>query len=303
MASFASFNVNTTLGAYQIGVLVSYMLFGVTTAQTYIYYGRFPDDSPKFKALVAFVWVCEVAHALCIGHTLYIYTVSDYVHPERLDRALPKSLPAAILFSGIIAASVQGFFSFRIYAFSKKLCIPLLIWAMAFLRVLACTVLFAGALGMTFWARYEAQWEWLFMAKWTVSSVNDLTITVTMLFLLNKQRINVHARTAALMDKLITWTIETGMVTSATGIVMLACFVTMKNNFIWVAFFAISARLFSNSLLASLNSRATLRAMNEFTLPSLVPAIGPNIQVTKVTRIDGGGPYYDPDNDAGSENV
>jgi hypothetical protein len=71
MASFASFNVNTTLGAsrmqclffvlqlipflsgaYQIGVLVSYMLFGVTTAQTYIYYGRFPDDSPKFKALV-----------------------------------------------------------------------------------------------------------------------------------------------------------------------------------------------------------------------------------------------------------
>ncbi|KAJ7902809.1 hypothetical protein B0H14DRAFT_2555289 [Mycena olivaceomarginata] len=297
MASFASFNPNTTLGAYQIGVLVSYMLFGVTTAQTYIYYGRFPHDSPKFKALVAFVWVCEVAHALCIGHTLYIYTVSDYVHPERLGHAVPKSLPTAILFSGIIAGSVQGFFSFRIYAFSKKLWIPLLIWAMAFLRVLACTVLFAGALGITFWARYEAQWEWLFMAKWAVSSMNDLTITVTMLFLLSKQRNNVHTRTAALMDKLITWTIETGMVTSATGIVMLACFFTMKNNFIWLAFFAISARLFSNSLLASLNSRATLRAMNEFTLPSLVPA------VTKVTRIDDSGTYYDPDNDAGSENV
>ncbi|KAJ6585922.1 hypothetical protein B0H19DRAFT_982021 [Mycena capillaripes] len=297
MASFE------TLGAYEIGVLISYVLFGVTTAQTYIYYRRFPDDSRKFKALVAFVWLCELAHALCIGHALYIYTISDYVHPERLDRALPKSLPAAILFSGIIAASVQGFFSFRIYAFSKKLYISLLIWAMAFLRVLACTVLFAGALGMKFWAHYEAQWEWLFMAKWIVSSVNDLTITVTLLFLFNKQRVNVHTKTAALMDKLITWTIETGMVTSATGIVMLACFVTMKNNFIWVAFFAISARLFSNSLLASLNSRATLRAMNEFTLPSLTPAINPNIQVTKMTQIDGSGSYYNPDSDVRLENI
>ncbi|KAJ7826073.1 hypothetical protein B0H14DRAFT_3874172 [Mycena olivaceomarginata] len=302
MSSPASFNPNTTLGAYQIGVLVSYVLFGVTTAQTYVYYGRFPDDSRKFKALVAFVWVCEVIHALCIGHTLYIYTVSDYVHPERLDRALPKSLPAAILFSGIIAASgYKG--SSRSGSMLSPICIPLLIWAMAFLRVLACTVLFAAAMGMTFWARYEAQWEWLFMAKWTVSSVNDLTITVTMLFLLNKQRINVHTRTAALMDKLITWTIETGMVTSATGIVMLACFVTMKNNFIWLAFFAVSARLFSNSLLASLNSRAILRAMNEVTLPSLTPVIGLNIQVTKMTRINDSRPYRGPDHDGASEDV
>lgn len=39
-------------GALQIGVLVSYVLFGVTTTQAYIYYDRFPDDSPKLKALV-----------------------------------------------------------------------------------------------------------------------------------------------------------------------------------------------------------------------------------------------------------
>jgi hypothetical protein len=31
-------------------------------------------------------------------------------------------------------------------------------------------------------------------AKWTVSSVNDLMIMVTMTFLLNNERINVHAR-------------------------------------------------------------------------------------------------------------
>jgi hypothetical protein len=40
-------------GALQIGVFVSHVLFGVTTTQTYIYYSRFPDDSPKIKALVS----------------------------------------------------------------------------------------------------------------------------------------------------------------------------------------------------------------------------------------------------------
>jgi hypothetical protein len=39
-------------GASEIGVLFSYVLFGVMTTQTYIYYSRFPDDSRKLKALV-----------------------------------------------------------------------------------------------------------------------------------------------------------------------------------------------------------------------------------------------------------
>jgi hypothetical protein len=73
MDSTVSFDVNTTIGAHiydassprtlthrlpcfagvlQIGVLISYALFGVTTTQTYIYYSRFPDDSLKLKALV-----------------------------------------------------------------------------------------------------------------------------------------------------------------------------------------------------------------------------------------------------------
>jgi hypothetical protein len=42
----------TSLGALQIGIFVSHVLFGVMTTQTYIYYTRFPEDSPKLKALV-----------------------------------------------------------------------------------------------------------------------------------------------------------------------------------------------------------------------------------------------------------
>jgi hypothetical protein len=52
-----------SLGALQIGVFVSHVLFGVTTTQTYIYYSRFPEDPPQLKALVcARPGVKTVAH-------------------------------------------------------------------------------------------------------------------------------------------------------------------------------------------------------------------------------------------------
>ncbi|KAJ7851085.1 hypothetical protein B0H13DRAFT_2360364 [Mycena leptocephala] len=73
-----------------------------------------------------------MVHALCVGHTLYVYTISDYTQPERLVGPIPASLDIAVLLSGVIRVCVQGFFAFRIYAFSKKLLISILIWVMAF---------------------------------------------------------------------------------------------------------------------------------------------------------------------------
>ncbi|KAJ6548771.1 hypothetical protein B0H19DRAFT_1265565 [Mycena capillaripes] len=242
MDSDVSFNLNTTIGALQIGVLVSYMLFGVTTTQTYIYYSRFPEDSRKLKALVGFVWWCELAHALCIGHSLYVYTISDYLQPALLLAAAPKSLETTSIFSGLISACVQGFFSYRIYSFSRKLCIPILIWALSFLRLLGNIVIFVAALGMKSLPGYVEQWQWLHTSIWSTSTANDLIIAATLVVLLRNQSTNVHKRTAALVDKLILWTIETGVLTSASGVIALICFVTMKTNFIWMVLWVISAR-------------------------------------------------------------
>ncbi|KAJ6564568.1 hypothetical protein B0H19DRAFT_80456 [Mycena capillaripes] len=262
------FNLHLTIGAYQIGVLVSYILFGVTTTQTYVYYSRFPDDSLKIKALVAFVWVCEFGHALCLGHTLYIYTISDYMHPERLAGNAPLSLATAVFLASVITACVQGFFSFRIYAFSKKILISMVIWVLVSLRLLGGTVSFVTGL-MISPARWEAHWGWLATSVLSVSVAADLTITGTLVFLLYGQRISDHKRTVALVDKLIAWTIETGMLTSGSGICALVFILRMPTSFVYLAFNVIETRVFSNSLLASLNSRAALREMNEISLPSL----------------------------------
>jgi hypothetical protein len=125
------------------------------------------------------------------------------------------------LVSSLTLAIVQGFFSFRIYAFSKKLYIPVLSWVMSVLRVLGCTALFVVALDMKSLGGYLVQWKWLVTSIWSVSTANDLMITATLVVLLRDQRTNVHrrydfcvvsfraslmsCRTAALVKKLILW--------------------------------------------------------------------------------------------------
>ncbi|KAF8152106.1 hypothetical protein K438DRAFT_1987916 [Mycena galopus ATCC 62051] len=247
MDPVASFNPNPTLGALQIGTLISYALFGVTTMQLY---SRFPDDSHVLKVLTAFVWVCEVAHRVCIGHTLYTFTISDYGHPERLPGVPSKSLAISALFDGLIAACVHGFFAFRIYTFTKKLYIPCLIWFMAFLNLLGLIGIFIASMRATSWGSYLAQFEWLPTTTWSINVACDVAITATLVVVLRRQRSWAHNKTVALVDKIIVWTIETGMLTSVLSIVTLALFVTMTENFIWLAFHVLGPQLYSNSLLA-----------------------------------------------------
>src|ERR1700728_4763763 len=45
-------NLHYTLGALEIGILISLFLFGIVTVQCSVYYDRFPNDSWHIKFLV-----------------------------------------------------------------------------------------------------------------------------------------------------------------------------------------------------------------------------------------------------------
>ncbi|KAF7367821.1 hypothetical protein MSAN_00846500 [Mycena sanguinolenta] len=281
--SAPSFDANGTLGALLIGTLVSYMLFGVATIQGYNYYVRFPDDSRKIKALVTAVWFGELGHVICIGHSLYAMVITEYGHPERLAR-LPNSLFCCDFlgrFDLLTCTAVQSFFAFRIYALLKSLWLPriglwllCICWAMSLFRVLpGSIVLFAYGINEPI-AKLEGDWAWLFDSVWTVSAANDLLIAGALVFVLYRQRARVLKNTVAIVDKLIAWTIETGVVTSMASLIMLAVFLSLPATFSFLAIFVIVSRLYSISLFASLNSRATLRTQQEeITLPTLPTTI------------------------------
>jgi hypothetical protein len=146
---------------------------------------------------------CELAHAICIGDTLYQMTVSDYGHPERLV-LIPRSLATAVLFSGLVGAcgrpiflvyelhlninAVQSFFASRIYRISKSLYIPCLSWVLSFSRLLGSITAFIYGLRMKTIPEFEARWSWLVNSLWSVASANDIIITMTLVYWLHQQR-------------------------------------------------------------------------------------------------------------------
>ncbi|KAJ7208206.1 hypothetical protein GGX14DRAFT_454159 [Mycena pura] len=259
-------NLNPTLGAYQIGVLLSSVLFGVLSSQTYVYFTRFPNDLMKTKTLVGFMWICEAGHEICIAASLYGYTITGYGDPETLLR-MPSTFVVAVLLHGIISGAVQGFFAFRIYALSKTLYVPCVCWMLGLLRLVGTAMVLGTGLRGTL-ANYLVQWEWLLTVLWISGVVNDTMIAATLAFILYRERNNAFTRMIPLVNKLIRWTIETGIVTSTATCLILICYFAMRTNYIFLAVFVVSSRLYSNSLLASLNSRATLRKMDEVQLSS-----------------------------------
>jgi hypothetical protein len=160
---------------------------------------------------------CESIHGLCIGHGLYVYTICDYWHPDRIfgGPSLP-SIDTAVFFSGLISAcgthvacvlhqalslmrSVQAFFGFRIYAFSRKLYIPILIWIMAFLRLLAGFGNLISGLRMASLVEIHKQRLWLSEFAWSISAATDLTIAATLVFHLHQQRKEVNKRSVMIL--------------------------------------------------------------------------------------------------------
>jgi hypothetical protein len=148
---------------------------------------------------------CELAHAICIANTLYRMTVSDYGHPERLV-LIPRSLATAVLFSGLVGAcgrpilrvyelhfnlnfnAVQSFFASRIYRVSKSLYIPCLSWILSFSVVLGSIAVFVYGLRIKTIPEFEARCSWLVNSLWSITSANDLIITVTLVYWLHQQR-------------------------------------------------------------------------------------------------------------------
>ncbi|KIM82189.1 hypothetical protein PILCRDRAFT_820556 [Piloderma croceum F 1598] len=251
-------DLNNTVGALEIGVQISTFLFGILSCQTWIYYHRFPKDSIISKLLVALIWFLELGHTISVSHSIYIITVVDSDNPLKFI-SVPKSLDVGILFSAFIGPIVQAWFANRVRKLSGKLYVPIICWFLSFLRLAATIAAGVEALLATSVITYVAQFRWLLTFILAVGAAVDVIIAAALCFHLKQHRATSFQRTIKLINQTMIWTIETGLVTSVTAVVMLICFLAMQHNFVWISIFTFLAKLFSNSLLAALNARLTNR--------------------------------------------
>ncbi|KAF9235280.1 hypothetical protein BU15DRAFT_78200 [Melanogaster broomeanus] len=184
-------------------------------------------------------------------------TITNYGQPQTLI-ALPRSSDITVILGPFIAFGVQSFFTYRLYRLSNSLPLPIFCFALAVTRLVLVFLVGIAGFSMTNVMSYEHTWGGAITALLVVSAVCDLSITTGLCYNLRNQRKSAHTNTSLLVNKIIIWTIETGLATGLTEVVQLICFLTMK-NYIWMGIYSISTGIYLNSLLTALNRRKKIR--------------------------------------------
>ncbi|KAF8963314.1 hypothetical protein BDZ97DRAFT_1919975 [Flammula alnicola] len=268
-------DISSTFGAALIGALISTMLYGLTTLQTYLFYVYYPKDSRKTKTLVALIWILDTLHAAFMSFTIYHYLVANYFNPAALAIG-HWSLFLTVALNTVIACTVQCFFTIRI----AQLCHPKLRWwvtsiigamVLAHFAFGAETVIFMQVQLLLCWSlslKYKPSQLFAATPFAVFAVLSDVMIAGALCYLLSGSRTGFR-QTDTLVSTLIIYAINRCLLTSVVAVVEVIVFATMPHALWYVAIDFFIGKLYANSLLATLNSRVALRTANTPTFNSI----------------------------------
>ncbi|KAF5309133.1 hypothetical protein D9619_012807 [Psilocybe cf. subviscida] len=286
---------DANLGAVEIATFLGLVLFGISLAQGYTYFRRCEDDSRGLKILVGILLLMESFHSFTASHTIYYDTVTRWNRAEINSYSLSANAATETL----VTVVVQCFFSHRIYRISKKKKpITILCFSLAILRLIFGLAVSAECVidvhRTPNWVVFVTRFNWLITSTLAVGAAADVVIACSMLYYLRKLAAPGNMKsTAAVLNRLVRWSLQTGLITSMTSVTVIICFQAMK-NLVWFGLYVILAKVYSNSLLASLNARPRKRRSFERRQPvstnmmfDTVPAgagpIGVTFQLTELS--------------------
>lgn len=119
-----------------------------------------------------------------------------------------------------------------------------------------------------------------------LGAVVDVLIAASLCTLLQRSRTG-FKKSDSMISKLMLFTVNTGLLTSIFAVLSLATFLAYPNTLIYVTFFFCLGRLYSNSLLASLNCRRIIRGTDDLDglSLSLAPATQKGTHVFNVSNV------------------
>ncbi|KAG1809670.1 uncharacterized protein BJ212DRAFT_596471 [Suillus subaureus] len=248
-----------TIGPAVVGSMIASYLFGCSTMQTHTYYKRFPGDRRIFQILVAAVMMLTFAHIICIMYWTWTLTVKGCENPDSVT-IFSSSRDANLILTPLISTLVQMFFIYRLFKFSGSKTVAAFCGILSILNLTGTLVDAVEALSGSANRTAQNTRNWLTILTLVAAAVCDLITTIGLVYVLQRERrrTKVH-QTQNIADRLTLWAIETGLATSMSAVLVIVFFCAMRNTFLWTAIYDVLADVYTNSLLAALNSRKPTR--------------------------------------------
>ncbi|KAI0630878.1 hypothetical protein C8Q77DRAFT_232671 [Trametes polyzona] len=261
-------------GPQLLGFFFAWALQGVLSVQTYIYYLLFPSDTIATKILVYGAFVYEWIQISLVTQAAFENNVYNFGNVDSLTHFHNTWFSIPIM-CAIISAVVQWYFCWRIFAFSR---LKVLVGIMASFAFFQMAVGITGgvllhALDVSAVGPLPFRATAVFIVWFSSSAAVDVMIAACMTVCLLKSKTGIH-RSDALLSRLIRLAIETGTLTATVAILNAVLFAASP---IYQCPALLLPKLYANTLLANLNSRAVLRRMDDANyLAELGRALGVN---------------------------
>ncbi|KIK48436.1 hypothetical protein CY34DRAFT_798258 [Suillus luteus UH-Slu-Lm8-n1] len=247
-------------GAILLGGLLAFGLSGCVNMQFIVYWQLYSYESWRVKSLVVAITLLDWCHSAFVAIALWDSIIVPYGNMDDFDK-IPWSVGPAVELTAMITFLVQCIFAYRIYRLQKKrLTVVVPIVALAFFRLVAASVSMSEMIRLQSYAAFIQQnfSRWIFTVGLSLSAFVDIMITAIMCYFLRKNRTMVIS-TIRIIDTLTLWTIRNGSMTSAAAIASLICWLAMPDNRTFLGLHFVIAKLYANSLLATLNARQHIR--------------------------------------------
>ncbi|KAJ7806155.1 hypothetical protein B0H14DRAFT_2876759 [Mycena olivaceomarginata] len=247
-----SLDLTKTFGALLIGVIVSAALYGVTCIQTFYYFTHY-HDGWWAKILIAVLWIFETVHSIFSCHAIYWYVITNYANPAGLARATWSAV-LTLLVSSIIMLLVHLFYAKRVWHMSRKnRYLTSLIVVLAITHALLGVGIASRAFQLQYFVAFS-QITGLVDSSLALAVITDVLVAASLSYYLHTSRSGIE-RTDTLINRLLVYTINNGILTSIFDIITLVFVTAEVDNLIYLAVFQVVGNLYTNSMMATLNSR------------------------------------------------
>lgn len=234
-----------------VAAFLSWGLLGVLALQTYTYYIAFPNDRFLAKLLVYGIFLCEAVQTLIISHDTFQVFVVNFGDLHSMDSMHTNwfSIPIA---GGITGCIGQLFFAYRINMISETRTVPV------FIIILSAA---SGVSALIAGAQFYSAGSFSALRSNTLTSVGiwngtgamcDIIIALSMPYYILKKGTGLPA-THAIIIKIMSLLIETGVVTAVIAMVHLVLYFAFTDAFL-VPGVTIS-KVYANTMLMILNNR------------------------------------------------
>ncbi|KAF8207937.1 hypothetical protein K438DRAFT_1930875 [Mycena galopus ATCC 62051] len=265
-----NFDIAIITGPMLLGHLFNYALLGCVAIQVYVYVLAFPHDKIVVKALVYCVFFLDLLQTGFATHYAWYVLAGGWGDPVAL-LSTPWTLATVAPLTALVAFLVQLFYLWRIWVISngQKRFIPIL----AVIGLTATGSCIAGwyagialpnaGTGPLAQVNLKRSIKTFDLdpavTTWLAGAMAcDIIITITLVVQLAVRRNGALAATKRITHRAIRMAIETGAVTSVAVTVELALILNATTTSWYFMLGLFITKIYSNSLLASLNSRSPI---------------------------------------------